>query len=94
MSDSKDIVLNMNIFKTSEWWKEIVKKIDDSIKIREDILLWKTNINVLDSDMNKQQYNKYDLLRLELNHLEELKLIPDEIIRFNDSIIQDIPNKE
>ena len=84
----EDLAKNMALFKDSEGWKQILSSLNKSIEDREAILLWDTNPNTLDWDMNKLQFNKYDLLRLERNLLKGLKELPDDIIRYNDPIIE------
>ena len=84
---SEDIAINMEIFKESEGWQLISNNIQQAIDYRVDILLWRHNPNVIDSDLNKIMFTKYDLLRLEINILEEIKNNPDEIIRYNSPVI-------
>lgn len=84
---SEDTAKNMEIFKESEGWQLISNNIQQAIDYRVDILLWRHNPNVIDSDLNKIMFTKYDLLRLEINILEEIKNNPDEIIRYNSPVI-------
>ena len=84
---SKDTALNMELFKESEWWKLISEHIQSAIDERVDILLWTNNPNIIDSDMNKIQFTKYDLLRLEINILKAIKSNPDDIINYHTAVI-------
>lgn len=83
----EDLSLNMQLFKESEGWKVIVDKLQEKITERRDILSWEALESVISKELNEVIWNRYDLLRLELNLLKELITLPDEIIRYNAPLI-------
>lgn len=81
--DKQEIWLRLNSLKTNDGWKWVVEELNNKIQTYTDCLTGDVNKEIINEELNKPVFNKYDLMRVERKLMKYIVDLPDRLIKLN-----------